>query len=480
MTIQETISDMHVQWLEKRGIDPEVAVKCGLHSLGQNLAFPYVVNGQLHNTKLRKPGKSFVFLESGKSLEFWNHDALSIFVAGEPLIICEGELDAIAVIQAGYSTVVSVPNGTPEKASEGDIDPFDDTRCAYLWRNGKLREEIASRGRIVLMVDADEPGRVLQSELAIRLGRKRCFYVQYPEGCKDANDVLRLHGEEALREMIDDAHPYVDDVVPFYEAPPEPASVYYRVGLYGLDDHLKLRRPEVCVVTGTPNAGKSQFVRWLCCQMAALHELRTAFVSFEENREQMQRAFNRFCKAELEDHIVARDWTNEHMHVMLMSDDEDMTVDWITERAWIAVQRFGCQIVVIDPWGDIDEDRKNNESYTEWVNRNLRRLVKLAKRMNIILIIVAHPRKVQSESEITLYDISGSAHFRNKCDHGIVLSRPDPTRPHVVIDVQKSRDQERMGTIGSVTLTWEWESASYRALTADYAGAKEGSTARMN
>jgi twinkle protein len=457
-----TLTAKHSAWLESRGISTETAETCGLTSQGDNLAFNYLVNGQIHNVKLRKPGKSFTFTTAGKSLEFWNNDALLQSPAGEPLIITEGEMDALAFVEVGFRCVVSVPNGAIDKPGEGNINPFDDTRCAYLWRDGKLKDEIRERSRVILAVDNDEPGRVLQNELAIRIGRKRCFYVTYPDGCKDANDVLREYGIDTLRAVVHEARPYVDNVVPFYEAPPEPEAFYYNLGLSSLDDHLRLRRPEVCVVTGTPNAGKSQFVRWMCCQLAALHNLRSAFISFEENREQMHRALMRYCRTEIEEGIVARDWVNDFIHVVLQSDDEDMTVDWIMERAWIAVRRHGCQVIVIDPWGDIDEDRKPGESHTEWVNRNLRKLVKMSKRLGIILIIIAHPRKVADESEITLYDISGSAHFRNKCDHGIVLSRPDPTQPVVQIDIQKSRDQERMGKIGGVSLMWDMESSAYR------------------
>jgi twinkle protein len=461
-SMTKAISEAHAQWLESRAISVETAAKHGLHSIGSSLAFPYLINGEVHNTKVRKPGKSFTFTTAGKSLEFWNSDALLSSDPNEPLIITEGEMDALACLDAGFGCVVSVPNGAAPEPGTGNINPFDDSRCSYLWRDGKLKREIAARGRVILAVDADEPGRVLQNELVVRIGRKRCFYVAYPDGCKDANDVLLKHGRQALWDVISKARPYVDDVVPFYEAPPEPETTYYGLGLANLDNHLKLRRPEVCVVTGTPNAGKSQFVRWITLQLATLHGLRSAFISFEENREQMHRAFQRYCAVELQRGVDPVAWINRHIHVMLQSDDEDMTVDWIEERAWIAVRRFGCHVIVVDPWGDIDEDRKPGESYTEWTNRNLRKLVKLAKRLSVILIIVAHPRKVQDESEINLYDISGSAHFRNKCDTGIVISRPDPAQSVVTVSIQKSRDQEKMGTLGDVTMMWDSTAAAYR------------------
>lgn len=191
------LSRQHEKWLEDRGLSIELAAEKGLYSDGKNLVFPYLVNGKSYNAKIRKPGKEFVFAKPGLSLVFWNDDALSEYPMTEKAIITEGEPDALAVLQSGYGCVVSVPNGTPELPTEGTINPFDDKRCAYLWKGGELRRELRERSCVVLVVDADAPGRVLQSELAIRIGKKRCYYVQYPDGCKDANDVLKAYGIRA-------------------------------------------------------------------------------------------------------------------------------------------------------------------------------------------------------------------------------------------------------------------------------------------
>ena len=164
-----------------------------------------------------------MFAKSGLSLLFWNDDALSEYPMTEKAIITEGEPDALAVLQSGYGCVVSVPNGTPEQPTEGTINPFDDKRCAYLWNGGELRE----RSCVVLAVDADAPGRVLQGELAIRIGKKRCYYVQYPDDSKDCNDVLKAYGVDGVRKLIEEAKPYVGGVVPFFDAPPDPPPTYY-------------------------------------------------------------------------------------------------------------------------------------------------------------------------------------------------------------------------------------------------------------
>ena len=132
------LSRQHEEWLEDRGLSIELAAEKGLYSDGKNLVFPYLVNGKFYNAKVRKPGKEFVFAKSGLSLVFWNDDALSEYPMTEKAIITEGEPDALAVLQSGYGCVVSVPNRTPEQPTEGTINPFDDKRCAYLWKGGEL------------------------------------------------------------------------------------------------------------------------------------------------------------------------------------------------------------------------------------------------------------------------------------------------------------------------------------------------------
>jgi twinkle protein len=68
--------------------------------------------------------------------------------------------------------------------------------------------------KIVLAVDSDAPGKALEQELGRRLGVERCWRVQWPEDCKDANDVLLKHGPNELHVILDSAKPWpIEDVV---------------------------------------------------------------------------------------------------------------------------------------------------------------------------------------------------------------------------------------------------------------------------
>jgi len=63
-------------------------------------------------------------------------------VAGESeVIIVEGEMDRLAMMEAGITNVVSVPDGAPSRVRDGDIPAQEhDTKFSYLWNcRGALR-----------------------------------------------------------------------------------------------------------------------------------------------------------------------------------------------------------------------------------------------------------------------------------------------------------------------------------------------------
>ena len=118
-------------------------------------------------------------------------------------VIVEGECDKMALDEAGIRNAVSVPDGAPNEVKE-EPDPAD--RKFVFLRN--CADRLASLRRVIIAVDEDGPGQALAEELARRLGRERCWRVRWPEGCKDANEVLLKHGRDALRACIEQATPY--------------------------------------------------------------------------------------------------------------------------------------------------------------------------------------------------------------------------------------------------------------------------------
>ena len=108
---------------------------------------------------------------------------------------------------------------------------------------------------------------------------------------------------------------------------------------------------------------------------------------------------------------------------------------------------------IVDPWNELDHLRERDESLTEYVGRAIKLLKRLAKTLGIMVVVVAHPTKLKSDETPGLYDISDSAHWSNKADVGIILTR-EQNSTELQIHVKKVRHQRQVGRPGEVRWTW--------------------------
>jgi twinkle protein len=477
-----TLSEAHAQWLEDvRRIPCEIAAEMGIVSKGPNLAFEYRRNGLPVFIKVRREvvengesTKTFWIEPKGSMLCLWNEDCLS-----EPseatLIITEGEIDALSLLASGATHVVSVPNGSPlDKPGEGDIKPDEDNAFRYLWDGNKLKAGLKAFAKIIIATDDDQKGRVLRDELAIRLGRPRCWYVTYPAGCKDANEVLARHGADALQDMIADARPIVpSELVPFSAISPRAHDAVYSTGWQQLDENFIVVPRQLIVVTGVPNAGKSQFVLAVVCNLARLHGLKGAILQFEDNPERNRADLIRYATGWRERNGIREDpvaWVNRMFLTIARNEDpegaKDYDLAWLDRAIEEAATRHGCKWVVIDPWNEVEHLWGRQDTEATYLNRAIRHLRRAASRYQIAIFIVAHPTKdgglgKKSWQDIDLYSVNGGAAWNNKADIGVVVWAEDTKKPERVVRICKSKDFARMGRPGAVTLRFQPAHATY-------------------
>lgn len=468
---------------EDRKLDIETATQMGARFEAGRFLFDYQDKGVTRFRKVRTQDKTFWIEPAGQPLQLWNLDALRDLPSalGETLTITEGEFDAIAVQQAFGGFVVSVPNGTTETRSTGPVLVSDDTRFSYLWdENERLIKEIDQFDRIILCTDSDKPGRILRDELAMRIGEARCWRVSFPDGCKDANDVLMKGSTEALRRALHNAVPMRPGcLVRPSESPPNPNKVYYSSGWGGFDKHAMFMLPELCVVTGEPGHGKSQWVRSLTFHLAEAHKWKIAYLTPEDPPHRLVRDMERFAKRRnltglmsgkpqwnpsAAEEAANKAWVDQHFMISVPPEDEALTLDMVEAEMASAALHHGCKVFVIDPWNEISHDRKGRPD-TEYIEQALLRIKKKARRYGMILIIVAHPRKIEPGKKPNLYDISGSANWRNRADHGIIVHRAVPDADIVEVIVEKIKDHENMGNPGSVWMKFFRWRADYEDVT---------------
>ena len=465
----EHVKIEEMSWAESRGLDEEQAAKQGLEVSGNKIGFRYEFGGQTKFTKWRNVDKTGWYIQpSGRPMFLFNVDCLSDYVATPdevhtPLVITEGELDAISCIQAGLSFVVSVPTGAGCSKSEGIIEAGNDKQFQYLW---DVIEQIDAFKKVVLFTDNDEAGLTLRNELAIRIGEKKCYYVPMPNSCKDANDILAKHGKDHLKQLIDQAKPLVsDDIVGLFELPPAPKMPQILTGWEPLNKHCILTRPEFLVITGEPGTGKSQFARALAFHLSfglsrenfktGSDVLRGMFFTLEDPASRLQRdcyTYMRRIGFESSDpakHQRVRNVISDRIKAIKPSEDV-LSLDWAAERIEWAVTRHNCDYIVLDPWNEIEHDF-GKQSETVYIGNAIRRLKRICSKLGVLLIVVAHPTKIDKKSgPVDLYSIAGSANWYNKADHGIVLTKPKWAENILKVDVQKCKDWETMGTPGAV------------------------------
>ncbi|GKV03916.1 hypothetical protein SLEP1_g16150 [Rubroshorea leprosula] len=210
----EPIGQELIVYFAERGISQETLQRNGvMQKYGDQdvIAFTYRRNGVLVGCKYRTMNKRFW---QEKGTKKWLYGLDDINDTAE-IIIVEGEIDKLSMEEAGFHNCVSVPSGAPQRVSTQELPAMEkDGAYQYLWN---CKEYLDKVSRIILATDVDKPGKALAEELARRLGKERCWIVHWPKkdgfGCfKDANEVLKCLGPEALKEVIENAEQYKERV----------------------------------------------------------------------------------------------------------------------------------------------------------------------------------------------------------------------------------------------------------------------------
>jgi twinkle protein len=428
-------------WFFKKGDHP-----AGLYPA---TVFPYVFENQIVNRKYRSPHRQLM-QEKDPLHTLFNID--SITDIGH-VVWVEGETDCMAVHEAGWKQVVSLKDGASKTLRDED-DPKreSDRRFEALTTHAEKLSEIE---KFYLAGDNDEPGLVLREELARRLGRNRCLIVTWPEGCKDACDVMVKFGEDVVCECIHNAKPYpIDDVQEITGAALDaylelPAPKVMTTGATATDQILKLPgEGRLIIVTGVPSSGKSTWTMFVMLHLILREDRRFLVFSpemqpFEEFAVLCAQVLNgkpaRRGKHWIEgDPIMSRkervqvgDWLRDRMKFLATDSLENPpTLDLILDRATQSSLRLGITDLLIDPWNEIEHQR-NGLSPTDYIGRSLQRLKSFGNRHGCNVWVVAHPTKLRPPTPGEPmpppgpYDISDSAHWANKADVGITVHTPE-------------------------------------------------------
>lgn len=438
------------QYLVDRGILPEVVDSYAVTGrwsfrgrAQQAVGFPYRASDPVA-TKWRSTDKEHKqFSQHNVCEDFY---LLETYETGNDIIICEGEIDALAwksVDLPDNITVFSVPSGAPKTVRDGAIDPREDKKFRFVFR---AKTAIESASRIYLSTDNDVPGKALAEELTRRIGRSKIWEIELPE--KDAADTLRLRGPNVLERAFDTASPlpliglhttddFADEFAELYES----GGMYgASTGLGAVDKLISVPPGMMTIATGFPGSGKSDFIDQICVNLARDKGWKTVYCSFEKppiyHMAQLAQKLTGHaffedspgCRRMLpEERDHATTWIREHFMFMDSSRGGPSDMDGILDAASAAVMRMGCRVLVIDPYNYISVDRSGLE--TDAISDMLTKVRAWARQHDAHVFFVAHPSKPEVRGGKYICggnDVSKSAAWFAKADIGMTNWRsPD-------------------------------------------------------
>jgi twinkle protein len=479
---QSKLEEKHYEFLKSRGISKETADRMKLFAaekyfshLSRNAAsigFPYFRGGQMVAAKYRCIDDKAFTQDSGGAHDFFGIDLVD---KAKPLIIVEGEIDALTGMECGIENIVSVPGGAPIKVSDGKIPASEDRKFAFVWNAWEILSAVPY---VVIATDSDGPGQALAEELARRIGKAKCRLTHCEK--KDLNELLMQDGDQAVRALISAAEPYPVDGLSHAGKYSERLNDLwgkgtgkgFSTGYSTLDQIYTVAPSQVTVVTGYPGHGKSNFVDQLAVNLASEHDWKFAVCSFENQPEIHisrlmeiylgKRFFDGVNRMTEEERDKAFNWVEEHF---LFLDSESVgpaTIESILDRAQAAVARMGVRGLIIDPYNYIDM-RNRGESETAAISDMLTRVQAFAKAFGVHVWFVAHPAKVtRSGMDLPRPDgmqIAGSMAWWAKADCGLTVHRAEDG---VQVCVWKSR-YRWVGQTGETLLSYDRNVGTYSA-----------------
>ena len=424
----ESIKSDILEYLKSRGICEATAQ---IYSIGDdgkgNIAFPYIRGGAQVAVKYRparkvKDGERKMWREEGT-------DTTTLFgmqtVSGETLVICEGEIDAMALYEAGIKNVVSVPNG---------CEDLNWVEANFKW--------LDSFKTIILCGDNDEPGRDMILNLIPKLGEWRVKVASLPENCKDANEALFKHGKEKLKNLIDEAQEVpLEALIRMSEVKAFDIDKIKRVksNIKPLDKELGgFMMGQVSVWTGINSSGKSTllgqmlieaveqdfgvcafsgelpaplFRYWIELQMAGPDNLSKKIDAITGDN-------HYYVSTEVVTKM--RSWYNDRF--FLYDNMSAITPESVLKVFEYAARRYDCKVFLVDNLmtmiGGTGDDYYRRQS--EFVKS----VTQFAKKFDVHVHIVAHPRKVKGR--LTKMDVAGTGDITNLADNVFSVHRITP------------------------------------------------------
>lgn len=348
-----------------------------------------------------------------------------------PLLICEGEPDCLSAVEVGFKNAVSVPLGS--------------SNLHWIDENLEWLDQFES---IIICADNDDAGVKMQKECVPRLGSWRTKVVDIPaipigntgRVTKDLNEILYVCGKDKVLELILDAK---DSPVPSVADLSDVEPTEYEdvdgvtTGLKAIDDELmRLFFGTLTIVSGQPGSGKSSLLTQLACNSLD-NDIGTWLFSGELPNGVEKSWFNYIFAGprNITDAISRRGNPYKKISTTTLAeinktykgrwhiyrDDYDNTLDKLIASMTDTVRKYGARCLILDNFMCIDTETSEEELRSQ--TDTIKKLIEFAKKYQVAVILVCHPRKMDAGTNVGIYDIAGTSNIVNLAHRTIGLRR---------------------------------------------------------
>lgn len=379
----------------------------------------------------------------------------------DPIIVVEGELDAVALDAYGFGNVVS---GT--------------TGAASVWPDEWIDQ--LGEAEVYLALDSDGAGEAGARRLAESLGLHRCWRMLPPKGCKDWNEALAKGvGRDTIERTLSNAKPYQPSEIHSAETyfaridalrnRPETA-MGAATGWESVDDLIRgVRLEELTVVTGDTGSGKTTWVAALAYNLARLHGWPILFCPFESRPAPV---VQKWLAMEIgEQPLTAKPFDYERAKAGLQQLPLHLLDRWgecdlgalVASIHW-AVAHLGARLVVLDHLHFFLTSNPATERHD--IDGAMQRLSLLATDLGIHIVLVVHPRGTEGDNQrIGMAHLKGSSGIKQIASNVLSVwrhrraDRATKGSPKAIITVLKCRAD--VGDEGSTALEFDIDSCAY-------------------
>lgn len=379
------------------------------------LAIPHIVDDVCYNIKFRSippASKTFRRVKGGASVLF-NADALADF---EEIVIAEAETDAIALWQAGVKNVIGLTCGADSFLPE--------------WY-----DLLVGKQKIILVLDADVVGQKGSRDIARRLGFDRCYNVLLPG--HDANDVLLNLGPQELVKALSRSEQFeVAGIIQAADAMLlcKDADEMGEQGLLTPWENVnrlvgKGSLPgDLVVLSARVKTGKTTFAMNWAHYLAFRHNIGSLVYCMEMRTRKLAEKEAALIRQRDVDLLTGVDYSLARYELRKIPfyfadpqwNKKSLTKEHIYDKIREAVKRYGIKFVIFD---NLHFLCRSLQYITAEVGQVTRDFKMLAEELDIVMCLIAQPRKIPGDKPMKYDDIKDSSSVPADADLVIILHR---------------------------------------------------------